>query len=81
MYTVEVQKECGCFKRSEFQKTKSFEKRQDAILYTESLVDLMNEDFCQKHHFMPMTVSEDKVLIIMGTPASGGGCCGGGHCG
>lgn len=81
MYTIEVEKECGCFKKSEYDKEKSFENKDEAILYTESLVDLMNEEFCGKHNFMPVTVNENHVKIIFGQSSSGGGCCGGGHCG
>jgi hypothetical protein len=80
MFTVEVEKECGCFRKSDYQKEKSFENKDEAILYTESLIDLMHDEFCGKHHFVPHTVNENHVQIVFGS-SHGGGCCGGGHCG
>lgn len=80
MFTVTVERECGCLKRSEIQKEKSFDKRDDAILYSQTIAEIMNEDFCQKHHFTARAAAGDEFIITVGE-GSGGGCCGGGHCG
>lgn len=81
MFRVQVARECGCFSRSEYQKEKSFEKRDDAILYSEALVELMNEEFCKKHIFSAREVDRGEFVIAVGDrPSGGSGCCGGGHC-
>jgi hypothetical protein len=80
MYKVEVANQCGCFKKSEYTAEKSFEDINEAIAYTEALTELMNEEFCGKHNFTPLTVAENHVQIVFGG-GHGGGCCGGGHCG
>ena len=80
MFTVQVEKECGCFRRSEIQKEKTFEKREDAISYSRAIAEIMNEDFCKKHLFTARASAGDEFMISVGE-GSGGGCCGGGHCG
>ncbi len=81
MFKVQVALECGCFKRSEYQKEKSFEKRADAILYSNAIAELMNEEFCKKHIFSPHEVERGEFVIAGNNrPSGGGGCCGGGHC-
>ncbi|HIQ46166.1 MAG TPA: hypothetical protein EYH57_00950 [Sulfurovum sp.] len=83
MFTVNVDKECGCFNRSELENNKSFENNDDALIQAQSMLNHMNEKFCGKHGF---SLSEDgkNFNISMNAPqqaqASSGGCCGGGHC-
>lgn len=82
MFNVQVALECGCFRKSEYQKEKSFEKRDDAILYSNAIAELMNEEFCKKHIFSPHEVERGEFVIAGNARPSGGGggCCGGGHC-
>ncbi|MBL4730026.1 MAG: hypothetical protein JKY28_01310 [Sulfurimonas sp.] len=79
MFLVTVEKECGCLRKSEIQKEKSFEKREDAVLYSQSIAEIMNEDFCQQHLFTARASAGNEIMITVGQNA-GGGCCGGGHC-
>jgi hypothetical protein len=79
MFKVEVERECGCFKKSEYQKEKSFESKDEALLYTEAITELMNEEFCSKHYFSAHRMNENEFVIKM-SDGQGGGCCGGGHC-
>lgn len=81
MYTVQVEKECGCFKRSEYQREKSFENQQDAFNYSKALEELMNEEFCKKHLFFAQKTGDNAFMIKVADNPRGGGCCGGGHCG
>jgi hypothetical protein len=81
MFTVEVEKECGCFRRSEYQKEKSFDTRDEAFLYSKALEELMNEEFCGKHRFIAKELSDTEFMVRVGDNPKGGGCCGGGHCG
>ena len=81
MYSVIVEKECGCFKKSEYQKEKSFDRKEDAFLYSKALEELMNEEFCKKHIFFSREVEQNKFMIRVVENPNGAGCCGGGHCG
>ncbi len=82
MFTVSVDKECGCFQKSDFQNNMSFKSKDDALIEAIAMEKHMNQEFCHKHDF---TLTEDgqKFSIAMNTKpqqASSGGCCGGGHC-
>ncbi|HHS93203.1 MAG TPA: hypothetical protein ENK82_07640 [Campylobacterales bacterium] len=82
MFNVQVALECGCFRKSEYSKEKEFEKRDDAILYSKAIAELMNEEFCKKHIFSAHEVDRGQFVIAGNDrPGGGGGCCGGGHCG
>ncbi|SFV71199.1 hypothetical protein MNB_SV-13-5 [hydrothermal vent metagenome] len=63
MYTVQIQKECKCFKKSEYENTKTFEKQKDAYQYANILVELMNEEFCSTHTFASQRVGDKHFLI------------------
>jgi len=79
MYTVNVDKECGCFRRSGLENNVSFSSNDDALMNANSMVKQMNDNFCGKHEF---SLKEDgnTFQISMQAPAPSGGCCGGGHC-
>jgi len=63
MYTVTIGHECACFKKSEYESEKSFDKQQDAYQYANVLAELMNEDFCTTHQFFPQITSENNFVI------------------
>jgi hypothetical protein len=78
MFTVNVQKECGCFKRSDLQNNQTFEEKDSALITAINMRDKMNDEFCGKHEF---SVKEDgETFSILVEEPSKGGCCGGGHC-
>ena len=83
MFTIEVQKECGCFKKSEFENPMQFKNRDDALLQAKLMERYMNDKFCQKHHFW-VEEADHKTLHInvaeIPLTAKQNGCCGGGHC-
>lgn len=81
MFKVQMEKECGCFRKSEYEKEKTFDNRDDALLYSQALVELMTEEFCKKHAFSVREVDRENFMIHVGNMPSGSGCCGGGHCG
>ena len=76
MYTVHMERECGCFKRSEYESKKSFETQQEAYNYSNILAELMNEDFCGKHQFVAEKMDGDIFLIRVADNSSSGGSCG-----
>jgi len=63
MITVKMEKICGCFKRSEYASAKTFESKDDALLYAQELCADMNETFCQKHCFRVTETSDDEMTI------------------
>ncbi len=82
MFKINIDKECGCFKKSAYDNNMSFNSKDDALIQAQSMVNHMNTKFCGKHDF---TLSEDgqNFSIAMNAPtqpATSGGCCGGGHC-
>lgn len=88
MYTVCMERECGCFKRSEYESEKSFQTQQDAYNYSKILAELMNEEFCSKHTFYSQKMDGDVFLIRVEENAHGSSCgtggassCSSGSCG
>jgi hypothetical protein len=82
MYTINLDRECGCFKRSPLENNVGFESKDDAMIEAQNMVNHMNTKFCKKHEF---TLREDGqnfsiTLDMRAQPAAAGGCCGGGHC-
>lgn len=62
MYTIEMEKECSCFKKSDFDSTMTFETREDMINKARILECLMNQQFCMKHFFEAVDYGE-KIII------------------
>ena len=79
MYSIVVDKECGCFRKSEFENNMSFESKDDALMQAGLMQNHMNNKFCGKHGFT-LTENGNKFEITMGEPQASSGCCGGGHC-
>jgi hypothetical protein len=51
MYTVQMEKECACFKKSEYENNMTFETQKDAYNYAKIVAEFMNEEFCGQHIF------------------------------
>jgi hypothetical protein len=51
MISVMMEKECGCFKKSNLEAKQTFQTKEQAHKEAEALCEEMNETFCQKHHF------------------------------
>jgi len=63
MYTVQIEKECACFKKSEYTNNNTFKTQQDAYNYATILAELMNEEFCGQHTFSASRTGESNFLI------------------
>jgi hypothetical protein len=63
MTIVKMEKECGCFKRGEYEGVKTFEKKDEALLYAQAVCAEMNETFCKKHRFGAAETSEKEITI------------------
>jgi len=79
MFKVIVEKECGCFKKSNFKNNIEFTTKDSALIEAIEMAKEMNSTFCKKHEF---TVKEDgnNISILVDERQTHSGCCGGGHC-
>jgi hypothetical protein len=81
MYAIKVEKECGCFKKSDYSQHMGFANKDDALSQAILMENHMNREFCQKHEFKAVEVDERLIMIrVSERSKSQGGCCGGGHC-
>jgi len=65
MYKIIVDRECGCFRRSELENNQEIESKDEALEKSLEMVEIMNESYCQKHKFSLEEVG-DTFLIKMG---------------
>jgi len=80
MYTISVEKECGCFKKSAYENNMSFESKDDALMQAGLMQNHMNTKFCGKHHFELREDGNNFLIGVSINEAPSSGCCGGGHC-
>ena len=64
MYTVKMEKECGCFKRSGIENMKKFANKDDAMIEAQEWAQEMNETFCKKHNFSVIEEGNDLVIKV-----------------
>jgi len=62
MYTIEIEKECSCFKKSGLEKVMTFDTREDMYNKARVLECQMNQEFCMKHFFEAVDYG-DKIVI------------------
>lgn len=75
MYTVTIEHECACFKRSEYQSEQTFDTQRDAYNYANIVTELMNEDFCTRHQFVGQRTLDDNFVIqVFDNPNAGSSC-------
>ncbi len=65
MYTVQVEKECRCFQKSEYKNNVAFETQKDAYQYANLVAEFMNEEFCGTHTFEAHRAEENNFLITV----------------
>ncbi|MDA7818155.1 hypothetical protein N9A28_08185 [Sulfurimonas sp.] len=63
MYTVQMEEECGCFKKSEYSNNNTFPTQQEAYNYANIVAEFMNEEFCSKHTFYSQ-IAENNTFVI-----------------
>ena len=82
MFTINVEKECGCFKKSDFQNNQSFASKDEALMEAKLMESHMNQKLCQKHMFYTEETGNNTFTIrVEEKPKENtDGCCGGGHC-
>jgi len=63
MYTVQMQTECSCFKKSEYTNNNTFKTQQEAYQYANIVAEFMNEEFCSQHIFYTERADNDTFII------------------
>lgn len=58
-----MEKECECFKKSEYTNNNTFNTQQDAYQYANIVAELMNEEFCGKHTFDTQRAEGNNFVI------------------
>ncbi len=74
MYTVQMEQECACFKKSEYANEKSFDNQQDAYNYANVVAEFMNEDFCTTHLFTSQMIGPKTFMIRVSANPNAGSC-------
>lgn len=64
MYKIVLDRECGCFKRSDMTNNIEVASKDEALEKSLEMVNTMNNDFCSKHKFSLEEVG-DTFLIKM----------------
>jgi hypothetical protein len=84
MSVINIDRECGCFSRSNLENNLKFESKDDAMVKALEMINHINEKFCGKHGFTLSENGTDFSISMNDQPAAqaapSGGCCGGGHC-
>jgi len=62
MYTIEIEKMCGCVAKCGLEKVTTFAERQDMINKARVLECRMNQEFCMTHFFEAVDYG-DKIVI------------------
>ncbi|MFT5659793.1 MAG: hypothetical protein ACI9TV_000420 [Sulfurimonas sp.] len=62
MFKIIVERQCGCFKRSDMEADTTMDSKDEALLKSIEMRDTMNNDFCAKHKF---TVKEEDNNFII----------------
>jgi len=62
LYTIEIEKECSCVKKSNQLNNLTFDSREDMINKARVMECLMNQNFCMTHFFEAVDYG-DKIVI------------------
>jgi len=81
MSKINVELECGCFRKSAYENGMEFATKDAALQQALLMESYMNQKFCQKHIFTVIESGENiNIAVEMKPREASGGCCGGGHC-
>jgi len=76
MFKIIIEKECGCFKRSDLINGLEINSKDDALMKSIEIKEHMNSEFCGKHEFKVQEAGSDFVIAM--SDSTSNGCCGGG---
>lgn len=64
MVRIHVEKECGCFKKSNYVQEQNYTSKNDALLHANLMKNYMNQNFCKKHIFA-LEERENEIIITV----------------
>ena len=64
MIELLMDKQCACFKRSDFEASQTFETKEEALTQATEMCRVMNIKFCHKHKFR-YEENENQIIIKM----------------
>lgn len=64
MFQVNVPQQCGCFRRSGRESSKSFENKDEALMHAQEMVHTMNNEFCKKHNFSVLENGKEFIITM-----------------
>ena len=76
MFKVIVEKECGCFKKSDLKNGVEISSKDDALMKSLEMKNHMNDEFCGEHEFKVQEAGNNFVIAF--NDSTSNGCCGGG---
>lgn len=65
MFTITMEKECSCFKRSNFETEQSFESEEEAFEIATQMAKAMTHEFCKQHAFSVLKEDCNFLILLM----------------
>jgi len=65
MFTITMEKECTCFKRSKFEAEQSFESEEEALAVATKMAKQMTHEFCKHHAFCVAKENNNFLILLM----------------
>ena len=62
MITLKIQRQCGCFKKSDLESEQTFNTTEEALQKAQEMCEYMNESFCQKHSFSFEQINKNIII-------------------
>jgi hypothetical protein len=79
MHQIIIEKECGCFRRSDIENNIQIAQKDEALTKAIEIKNQMNDEFCGKHDFH-LSENANNFVIAFAAEKASSRCCGGGHC-
>jgi len=76
MFKIIIEKECGCFTKSSLENGLKIPSKDDALMKSIEMRNIMNDEFCGKHGFKVQEAGNNFVIAM--NESTSNGCCGGG---
>jgi len=65
MFTITMEKECSCFKRSGYKSEQSFESEEEAFAVANEMAKQMTHEFCKNHAFCVIKEDDNFLILLM----------------
>jgi len=62
VYTIRIENECSCFKKSGWENNLKYEDKADATMKAKIMECRMNQEFCHTHYFEAEDMGDEIVL-------------------